>query len=158
MSGPSGKGVALADFSPFDEHHYRDLWRRQVGRLLLSYLAPLIVAIAFLTVEYAHLASKSKELYFEQIAASQANTLNLFLMERVANLENLIVDQALLAEPTSEALESQLKSLAGVSKTFGMDRETLFSYDERWRNWVAAPSSTRCVLEYGSQPARRRAG
>jgi two-component system NtrC family sensor kinase len=118
VDGPSGRGVALADFSPYDAGHYRDLWRRQVGRLLLSYLAPVIVAIGYFTVQYSQLASESEGLHLQAIAGSHANTLNLFLMERVANLENLLVDPALLAEPTSAVLESRLKNLAGISETF----------------------------------------
>jgi len=118
VNGPSGRGVALADFSPYDEHHYRVLWRRQVTRLLLSYLAPLIAAIAYFTVQYDQLATESQGLQLQAIAGSHANTLNLFLMERVANLENLVVDPILLAEPTSAALETRLRNLAGISETF----------------------------------------
>jgi two-component system NtrC family sensor kinase len=115
---PSGKSVTLADFLPFDEHHYKELWRRQVIRLLFSYVAPLLVAIGYFTVQYNQLAFESQRLHLEAIAGSHANTVNLFLMERLTNLENLIDDPSLLAQPTSEILEAHLGELARISETF----------------------------------------
>ena len=114
----SGKSVTLADFLPFDEHHYKELWRRQVIRLLFSYVAPLLVAIGYFTVQYNQLAFESQRLHLEAIAGSHANTVNLFLMERLTNLENLIDDPSLLPQPTSEILEAHLRELARISETF----------------------------------------
>ena len=37
----------LADFLPFGEQHYKELWRKQVVRLLLLYSGPLLVAIVY---------------------------------------------------------------------------------------------------------------
>jgi len=110
--------ASVAGFSPFDEHHYKELWRRQVARLMLSYLAPLVVAIGYFTIQYSQLASESERLHLQAIAGSHATTLNLFLVERIANLENLIDDPSLLANPSSEVLEAQLRRLAGINRTF----------------------------------------
>ena len=115
---PSGKSVTLADFLPFDEHHYKSLWRRQVVRLLFSYVVPLLVAIGYFTVQYNQLAFESQRLHLEAIAGSHAHTLNLFLMERLANLENLIDDPRLLPQSTSEVLEGQLRDLTRISEAF----------------------------------------
>jgi two-component system NtrC family sensor kinase len=117
-STPSGTSVTLADFLPFDKQHYRDLWRRQVIRLLISYVAPLIVAIGYFTIQYNQLAFESQRLHLEAIAASHANTLNLFLRERITNLENLIDDPSLAPHPTSGLLEGRLEGLARISETF----------------------------------------
>ena len=115
---PSGKSVTLAGFLPFDEHHYRALWRRQVVRLGFSYVVPLLVAITYFTVQYTQLAFESQRLHLEAIAGSHAHTLNLFLMERLANLENLIDDPSLLPRPTSAILEDHLGQLTRISETF----------------------------------------
>jgi two-component system NtrC family sensor kinase len=117
-STPSGASVTLADFLPFDKHHYRELWRRQVVRLLFSYVAPLVVAIGYFTVQYNQLAFESQRLHLEAIAASHANTLNLFLRERITNLESLIDDPYVSPRPTSEILEAHLNDLERISETF----------------------------------------
>jgi hypothetical protein len=71
---PSGASVALADFLPFDEQHYKELWRRQIVRLLFFYVAPLVIATAYFTVQYNQLAIESQRLHLEAIAGSHANT------------------------------------------------------------------------------------
>jgi len=108
----------LADFLPFGEQHYKDLWRKQVVRLLLLYSGPLLVAILYFSFQYNELIHESNQLHLQATAESHASTLNLFLMERVANLENLIDDPLILRAATSEILEEYLESLIGISETF----------------------------------------
>lgn len=115
---PSGTSVALADFLPFDEHHYRELWRRQVFRLILAYVGPLVIAVTYFTLQYNQLVHEGQRLHLEAIAGSHANTLNLFLLERRTNLENLIDDPDILAGPSSELLETHLANLARISAAF----------------------------------------
>jgi len=110
--------VTPADFSPFDEHHYKELWRRHVVRLLLSYLAPLVIAIGYFALQYDQLAIESQRLHLQAIARSHANTLDLFLVERLTNLENVVNDPELLANPTSARLAAHLSSLARTNPTF----------------------------------------
>jgi hypothetical protein len=71
------QGVSLADFLPFAERHYKELWRRQLTRLLLMYLGPLLVAIVHFTVQYNQVASDSRRILLQEIAGSQANTLSI---------------------------------------------------------------------------------
>jgi two-component system NtrC family sensor kinase len=115
---PGGTSVTLADFLPFDEHHYREIWRKQIVRLLFFYVAPLVVAITYFTIQYNQLALDGQRLHLEAIAGSHASTLNLFLDERIINLENLIDEPDLLPRPTSELLESHLLELAQISEAF----------------------------------------
>ena len=61
-----GTSVTLADFSPYDEHHYRVLWRRQVLRLLISYVAPLVVALAYFAFQFNQLASETQRRQTDQ--------------------------------------------------------------------------------------------
>ena len=68
------RNITPADFSPFDERHYKELWRRQVVRLLLSYLAPLVLAVGYFAVQYDQLASESRRLHLQAIAGSHAIT------------------------------------------------------------------------------------
>ena len=118
MATEKERNVTPADFSPFDERHYKELWRRQVVRLLLSYLAPLVVAVGYFTIQYDQLASESRQLELEAIAGSHANTLNLFLLERLTNLETVIGDPDLLAAPSAAALEAHLGNLQRINRTF----------------------------------------
>ncbi len=108
----------LADFLPFDEQHYKDLWRTQVVRLLLLYSGPLFLAIVYFSFQYNALINESDQLHLQATAKSHASTLDLFLMERVANLENLIDDPRVLRGATSEILEEYLDSLVRISETF----------------------------------------
>jgi two-component system NtrC family sensor kinase len=114
----NGAALSLVDFPPFDERHYKELWRNQVFRLLLCYLGPLILVIIYFSVQYNQLADESRRLHLQEIAVSQAGTLNLFLIERVANLENRIADPELLEQPTPEALQTHLDRLTGMSDAF----------------------------------------
>lgn len=118
MASEKQRNVTPADFSPFDERHYKELWRRQVVRLLLSYLAPLVLAIGYFAVQYDQLASESRQLQLQAIAGSHANTLNLFLLERLTNLEAVLNDPAFLAEPTTEPLEAHLGNLVRSNRSF----------------------------------------
>ncbi len=118
MASDKERNVTPADFSPFDERHYKELWRRQVGRLLLSYLAPLVLAVGYFAVQYDQLASESRQLQLQAIAGSHANTLNLFLLERLTNLEAVLTDPAFLVAPSTEALEVHLANLARSNRAF----------------------------------------
>jgi two-component system NtrC family sensor kinase len=108
----------LADFLPYGEQHYKELWRKQFVRLLLLYSGPLLVAIIYFSFQYNALIHESNQLHLQATAESHASTLNLFLMERVANLENLIGDLRILRSATSETLEEYLEGLVRISETF----------------------------------------
>jgi len=75
-----------------DEEKYRTLYRRQIFRLLLTYVLPLFLLILFFQIEYNKIHKESTILHLKSTAETQAQTLDLFLRERVVNLLNLIDD------------------------------------------------------------------
>lgn len=110
--------VSSVEILPLDEKHYRDLWRRQVLRLFFTYLAPLILVTVFFGLQYRELISETRKLHLTAIAEKMANTLNLFLMERVANLDNLVDDPDFLQNHSSEDMARHLGRLVAASETF----------------------------------------
>ncbi len=109
---------ARADTLLFDERAYRDLKRKQLTRLFFTYLAPLLVVLIYFSYQYQQLASDSWRLHLTAIAENQANTFNLFLTERVVNLNNVIDDPNLRERHSSEELQVYLEGLKRVSETF----------------------------------------
>ena len=108
----------LRDSLPFEAEHYKEYKRRQVLRLLFSYVAPLLILVFYFALEYSSLISESRRLHLTAIAENQANTLNLFLTERVVNLRNLVNDPRFLADHSPEAMEGFLSDLVKSSETF----------------------------------------
>lgn len=112
------KTVSFAEFLPFSEEHYRVMRRKQVVRLLLMYVAPVAILAAFFLIQYDAIVRESKRLHLQAIAESQANTLELFLSERLVNLSNLIDDPRHEFPPTSEVMEDDLDGLRKNSNAF----------------------------------------
>ena len=110
--------TARADALLFDERSYRELKRKQLIRLFLTYLAPLLLILIYFSYQYNQLASDSWRLHLTAIAENQANTFNLFLTERVVNLNNVIDDPEFRNNNSSEDLEGSLQGLKRVSETF----------------------------------------
>jgi two-component system NtrC family sensor kinase len=61
---------------------------------------------------------KSEELHLQAVAESQANTLNLYLTERLVNVSNLIEDVDLRVPPGSEDMEAYLVRLQRNTRAF----------------------------------------
>ncbi len=118
MGKVSPARTSLGDVLPFEEAHYRDYRRRQFLRLLFSYVAPLVVLVLYFTMEYNSLLSESRRLHLTAVAENQANTLNLFLTERVVNLRNLVNNPRFLSDHSPEAMEGFLQDLGRASETF----------------------------------------
>jgi two-component system NtrC family sensor kinase len=97
---------------------YRHLWRQTLLRLLLTYLAPLLVLTVYFHYQYRSLAEESRRRHLLSIVENQANTLDLFLRERVVNLTNLLDDPKLPARPTRKVVEQYLTRLKKDSDTF----------------------------------------
>lgn len=106
------------EYLHLDEKHYRDLWRRQFLRLFFTYLAPLILVTVFFGLQYRQLISETRRLHLTAIAEKMANTLNLFLMERVANLDNLVDDPDFLQNHSSDDMARHLSRLVSASESF----------------------------------------
>jgi len=89
-----------------------------VIRLLFFYLGPLIVLIIFFSIQYSAMVAESRRLHLTAIAENQSNTLNLFLSERIVNLDNLIDDPRFQHPPASANLQIYLDRLKKNSQTF----------------------------------------
>jgi len=110
--------TARADSLLFDERGYGDFRRKQLTRLFFTYLAPLLILLVYFSYQYHQLASDSWRLHLTAIAENQANTFNLFLTERVVNLNNVIDDPEFRNSNSTEALQRYLQGLKRVSETF----------------------------------------
>lgn len=96
----------------------RESQRREFIRLFLTYLVPLILLTAFFLLQHHWITAESRRLHLLSIAETQANTLDLFLRERVANVSNLIHDPELPLPASSDALAHGLARLKRDSTSF----------------------------------------
>ena len=101
-----------------DRLNYQQVWRHTLVRLLLTYLAPLLLLSVYFHLQYRSLAEESRQRHLMTIAESQASTLDLFLRERVANLTNVIDDPSLTSDPDQQTLHGYLDRLRRDSSTF----------------------------------------
>jgi len=86
--------------------------------LFLTYLAPLILLTVFFLLQYHGITAESRRLHLISIAETQANTLDLFLRERVANVSNLIHDPKLPLPASSDSMARALARLKRDSTSF----------------------------------------
>jgi len=99
--------------------HYRELLRKTLLRQTLLYFLPLLLLAAFFNLQYWHFTEKNRQAHLEVLAEQQANTLDLFLYERLVNLGNIIDDQTFTARCcASEVLKEALARLRQASDTF----------------------------------------
>jgi len=118
MTDSSEKKQPVSEFLPYGEKHYTDLKRRNIVRLLLTYSTPLIILTVYFWIQYNTIISESNRLHLRSIAENQANTLDLFLTERIVNLSNLIDDPRLEIPPSAAAMKEYLRKLQKNSETF----------------------------------------
>ncbi len=100
------------------DSYYRELIKRNFLRLALTYLAPLIILIVYFHFQYREFHEHSRHTHLQAIAEYQANTLDLFLRERIVNLRNLIDDPQFQAPPSKPAMQHYLERLQKSSDTF----------------------------------------
>ncbi len=112
------KGKRAKDYYPLDESGYRELRRKHVLRLVITYLAPFILLTAYLYWQYSALDRESERLHLMAIAESQGNTLDLFLTERINDLSNLIDEPRMPLPPSQTFLEEGLEGLSRASDAF----------------------------------------
>ena len=97
---------------------YRQLWRQTALRLLLTYLAPLVLLAAYFNWQSQTLARQGRQQHLLAIAENQAKTLDLFLRERRVNLVNLLEEPRLPPMPSKEQASQCLERLKRDSDTF----------------------------------------
>jgi two-component system NtrC family sensor kinase len=103
---------------PFNAAHYREWRRRQIARMSVTYLAPLVILIVYFQYRYIGIEAESHRAHLDAIAENQANTLDLFLTERRLNLANLIDHPKFSIPPTSGDMGEYLEDLKRVSDAF----------------------------------------
>ncbi len=118
MTRESQKAVISADALPFKAEHYREWRRRQIVRMAITYLAPLVILIVYFQYRYVGLKEDSRRVHLGAIAEHQANTLDLFMSERRVNLANLVDHPRFSGPPSSEEMGGYLDDLQRVSKAF----------------------------------------
>ncbi|NQU06589.1 MAG: histidine kinase, partial [Calditrichaeota bacterium] len=101
-----------------DIEKHRELLRKTVVRLLLTYMAPFILLTVYFNIQSSKLLNESRSIHLQSIAEHQANTLDLFMRERVVNLANLIHDPKLEVPPSPETMQSYLDDLKKSSDAF----------------------------------------
>lgn len=112
------KAISTFHFGPYNKDHYRDIRRRNVIRLLLTYLLPLVLLAIYFIYQNNAIIQESRSLHLKGIAENQAKTFNLFLTERLVNLSNLIDDPKLQIPPASSIMQDYLKHLRKNSEAF----------------------------------------
>ncbi len=110
--------VVSAEALPFKAEHYREWRRRQIIRMAITYIAPLVILIVYFQYRYVGLEDDSRRIHLGAIAEHQANTLDLFLTERRVNLANLIDHPRFSIPPSSEEMADYLSDLGRVSAAF----------------------------------------
>ena len=99
--------------------HYREVFWYNLARMALLYFMPLLLLTVFFQIEYRRLLQESLRAHLEVIAEHQAKTFDLFLLERLVNLENLIDDPLFPGLDVDEpSLSSLLEDLRLTSDAF----------------------------------------
>ena len=108
----------IADNDKKREKRYHELRWKHFLRLFITYVAPLIILTFYFQFQYKSLREESRSLHMKSIAENLANTLDLFLRERVVNLINIIDDPRISIPPSSASMNAYLEKLKRDSDTF----------------------------------------
>jgi two-component system NtrC family sensor kinase len=103
---------------PYNAGHYREWRRRQIARMSITYLAPLLILIVYFHYRNIDIEAESHRMHLGAIAEHQTNTLDLFLTERRMNLANLIDHPRFSIPPSSQEMSEYLEDLKRVSDAF----------------------------------------
>ena len=110
------------DYLPLDraeiEEQYERLRKRTIIRLLIIYILPLILLSAYFHFQFTLTLTESSKSHLKSIAESQRNTIDLFLQERVVNLNNLFARMNFSTPITDEIMGQSLERLKQNSPTF----------------------------------------
>ena len=115
---PQSVGTASLSKGAPGHDHVRELFWNTLGRLTLTYFGPLLLLAVFFHLQYRHLVTNSLRAHLEVIAEHQANTFDLFLRERLANLGNVIDDPRFEESDGDVELPVFLRELQQTSQAF----------------------------------------
>jgi two-component system NtrC family sensor kinase len=114
---PAGETASSPSERPGADH-FRELFWKTLGRLILLYFVPLLLLAAFFYLQYRNLVRRNLRAHLEVIAEHQANTFDLFLRERLVNLRNLIDDPRFGSLDLDRELPDLLRGLQLTSPAF----------------------------------------
>ncbi|MFH1052301.1 MAG: ATP-binding protein [bacterium] len=112
------KKVKSVEDTPLRQQHYKDLRRKYLVRLSLTYMAPTIILMIFFVYQYITLNNENQKNHLMSIAEGQVRILDIFLKERVGNLLNLIDGPFMQKEPAKESMDFYLNELKRTSESF----------------------------------------
>jgi len=100
------------------QHSAGYLLRRTIIRLLLTYVAPFVLLTAYFLVQSSRLSEERRRTQLASLAEHEANILDLFLRERVVNLNNLINNPSVGISPCTALADGFLEELKKSSNAF----------------------------------------
>jgi two-component system, NtrC family, sensor kinase len=98
--------------------YYKELRKKYITRLVLTYLVPLVVLAIYFYFQYRAIDIEGQRAHLTAVAENQAKTMDLFLRERIVNLSNIIDDPKISIPPSADLMENSLKKLQSNSDTF----------------------------------------
>ncbi len=101
-----------------DPAYYEHLRRRLRWQLLFAYCAPLAVLALFFHVQYSGNLTERIHNHARSLAENQRNTADLFVQERLANLQNAFHPDSLRIPPLDGDLDRLLADLKRSSPAF----------------------------------------
>jgi len=118
MTPQNQDGSAASGSRILRDKYYKELLWRNFLRLALTYLAPLILLIVYFQFQYRAVSEEGRRTHLKSIAEYQANTLDLFLRERIVNLKNIIDDPKFQLPPEQSTMTGYLDKLHRNSDIF----------------------------------------
>ncbi len=98
--------------------HFKQLKTRLVLGLVLGFLLPNALLSAYFHFQFAHTLKNNAKLNLEAVAGSQKNSIDIYLQERIVNLNNLFHSKEFTLQPTSEVMKSYLQNLKRFDEAF----------------------------------------
>lgn len=105
-------------FAPYTEEYYREWRRRQIARMSVTYVAPLVLLILYFQYRYAGIEMEGRRMQLAAVAEQQASALDLYLTERRLNLVDLMDRPGFSVPPAPETMEEYLAGLRQASDAF----------------------------------------
>jgi len=112
------KDETASDRLEESREYFRRLRRRLRIGLSVGFLLPLGILSLYFHLQLNLTLKESGKLHLTMVAASQSNTIDLFLQERVVNIFNLFHRQDFKASPLPDEMRRYLQSLRQASDAF----------------------------------------